>query len=56
MESISPQRILEEAAFLLEMLLVSYEENDEVAERVSNNIDELKDLQKRLYMQGLYSV
>lgn len=55
MSAVSPQRILEEAIDLLETLAPG--KNDEVLdERIDNNLLELRDLIKKLYMAGIYNI
>lgn len=56
MSEISPQRVLEEAINLQEHLLTMVEPDDDLVERINNNLEELQDLIKRLYMKGIYSV
>lgn len=56
MMTVCPQRILKEAVVIIETMIKFDELDDNVAERIDNNLKELQDLSDLLYKKGITNV
>lgn len=56
MSAICPQRVIKEAISLIETQITLSDLDDDLAERIDNNLQELQELQQRLYKAGIINI